>query len=61
MNAQNPCPACGSATHDGWVNRDGCPEDWTFYTGFMARRQLQLAAEAAFDESGGGSGVNPNE
>lgn len=42
---QIECPACGSGTHDGWTNRDGCPEDWTYYTGFQARRQIQLAAE----------------
>jgi hypothetical protein len=47
LESHAPCPACGSYDHDGWRNREGCPEDWTQYTGFQARRQVQLSSERA--------------
>lgn len=44
------CPACGSSEHDGWTNHADCPEDWTHYTGFEARRMVQLANERVINQ-----------
>lgn len=44
------CPACGSFDHDGWTNHDGCPEDWTVYSKFQARRWVQLTCERYNEE-----------
>ena len=41
------CPACDSSDHDGWVNPDACPEDWTVYSKFQARRWVQLNTQTA--------------
>src|SRR6187431_139012 len=41
----NRCPACDSAEHDGSVNPEDCPEDWTVWSKFQVRRRWQLLAE----------------